>query len=103
MKDLERIRQLLPRTELLAQLAEECSEMGHAALKLRRVYDGSNPTPVTEEEAIYNLLEEIADVELCLFVLEYNRPWHVGQVGMVIERKADRWLNRLEAALKKEE
>ena len=103
MKDLDQIRRLLPRTELLAQLAEEFTEAAQAALKLRRVYDGTNPTPVTEEEALRALLEEIADAELCLFVLEYNRPWHVGQIGMVIERKADRWLKRLNQMENREE
>lgn len=36
---------LLPEEELLAQLAEECSEAAKAALKLRRARDGVNPTP----------------------------------------------------------
>lgn len=40
---------LLPEEELLAQLAEECSEAAKAALKLRRARDGVNPTPVSEE------------------------------------------------------
>lgn len=42
---------LLPEEELLAQLAEECSEAAKAALKLRRARDGVNPTPVSEEKA----------------------------------------------------
>lgn len=51
---------LLPEEELLAQLAEECSEAAKAALKLRRARDGVNPTPVSEEEAFSNLVEELA-------------------------------------------
>ena len=53
---------LLPEEELLAQLAEECSEAAKAALKLRRARDGVNPTPVSEEEAFGNLVEELADI-----------------------------------------
>ena len=34
--------------EKLAGLAEECSELAQAAQKLRRVFDGKNPTPVNE-------------------------------------------------------
>ena len=47
---------LLPEEELLAQLAEECSEAAKAALKLRRARDGVNPTPVSEEEAFSNFV-----------------------------------------------
>ena len=36
----------LPKTEILAQLAEEAAELAQAALKLRRSLDGTNPTPV---------------------------------------------------------
>lgn len=35
----------LPREEILAQLAEEASELAQAALKLRRALNGTNPTP----------------------------------------------------------
>ena len=44
---IEYVRKTLSKEEQLAQLAEECAELGKAALKLRRVYDGRNPTPVT--------------------------------------------------------
>lgn len=52
----------LPITEILAGLAEECAELGQAALKLRRVFDGTNPTPKSEEKAIEDIYQEVADV-----------------------------------------
>ena len=52
----EKIKQRLPQDELLAQLAEECSELSQAALKLRRALTGINPTPVTADEARKNLV-----------------------------------------------
>lgn len=56
---------LLPEEELLAQLAEECSEAAKAALKLRRARDGVNPTPVSEEEAFSNfVMVEIMEQKL---------------------------------------
>jgi hypothetical protein len=58
----------LPAT--LEQLAERCAELSQAALKLARLHRGENPTPVTEQEALDHLLEEIGDVRLCLSVLE---------------------------------
>ena len=48
----------LPETEVLAQLAEEAAELAQAALKLRRVLDGTNPTPLSESEARAALAEE---------------------------------------------
>ena len=58
----KKIMEYLGEPEMLSQLAEECAELGKAALKLRRVLDGRNPTPKTEEEARADLIEEVADV-----------------------------------------
>lgn len=88
----ELIKNQLPTPELLAQLAEEAAELSQAALKLRRVLDGKNPTPTTYEQALDNLQEEIADVTLILDILDldvfedtYNR----------MTAKLARWVNRL--------
>lgn len=92
---LRYVRANLPKEELLAQLAEECAELSKAALKLRRVYSGVNPTPVTEAEAFSNLVEEVADVSLCLEVLGLNTPEILSIKGMIWEEKSIRWKNRL--------
>lgn len=92
---LEYIREQLPTTELLAQLAEEAAELGHAALKLRRVYDGTNPTPTTYEDALANLHEEIADVQLLLKVLELDDPNKRAKHAHIMQEKITRWANRL--------
>ena len=93
---VEFIRGKLPQGELFAQLAEECAELAKAALKLRRVYDGKNPTPVTEKEAHRNLMEEIADVSLCLEVLGLNHPTAMLEVQKIMNMKLKRWALRLE-------
>jgi hypothetical protein len=90
------IREKLSKEELLAQLAEECAELGKAALKLRRVYDGKNPTPVKRAEAYRNLVEEIADISLCLEVLDLNTPKIMFDVQKTINMKLKRWAMRLE-------
>lgn len=46
----KKVSDILPKTEILAQLAEEASELAQAALKLRRALDGTNPTPKSVEE-----------------------------------------------------
>lgn len=96
---------LLPEEELLAQPAEECSEAAKAALKLRRARDGVNPTPVSEEEAFSNLVEELADIYLCSIVLfggelDDDDPCNMcdavgDRMVEIMEQKLARWKYRL--------
>lgn len=86
----------LPLVELLAGLSEECCELGQAALKLRRVFDRTNPTPTTEEDAIDSLEEEIADVMLYLEQISYSEK-HVWEI---MQAKRARWEARLNAGVK---
>jgi NTP pyrophosphatase (non-canonical NTP hydrolase) len=85
------IKQKVPVTELLAGLAEEASELAQAALKLRRVYDGTNPTPVKEEDALERLYEEMADVKLYCSMLNINAKY----ISDVMQTKLQRWEQRL--------
>ena len=78
--------------ELLAGLAEECSELAQAALKLRRVLDGTNPTPKPKEEAEADLLEEIADVTLYISTIQID----YSKVSDIMMAKQARWRDRLE-------
>ncbi len=93
MKEIKDIREKLSAAELLAQLAEECMELGHAALKLRRVMSGENPTPTPPGEACEKVSEEIADVILVLKVLgyDYDSPFYHESMSS----KAKRWISRL--------
>lgn len=50
MDEEKKVSEILPPTEILAQMSEEFSEGAQAALKLRRALDGTNPTPKTIEE-----------------------------------------------------
>lgn len=107
MREIEKTEELkikiaehLGMNEILCQLAEEASELAQAALKLRRAYDGKNPTPKTVEECINALLEESADVDLCLCLLCRLLP-NMTEVGLFIlhekieEKKLKRWIKRL--------
>ena len=80
----------LPRTEILAQLAEEAAELAQAALKLRRTLDGTNPTPVSEAEAGAALVEELSDVFLCCELLNVRPSYYT------MQNKLSRWRKRLE-------
>lgn len=94
---LEVIREATPQEEMLCQLAEEAAELAHAALKLRRVYDGTSPTPVKRAAAYDALLEEIADVSNCITVLGLDGNMARIQVSMIATEKIRRWAERLEA------
>lgn len=91
-----RISDLLPPDEVLAQMAEELTEMAQACLKLRRALTGINPTPITVGECRRNLLEEYADVLVCKQVFnEYEDDFFHGAED-IAARKYERWLKRLE-------
>ena len=78
-------------------MAEECAELSKAALKLRRVYNGDNPTPVRRPDAFDNVIEEIADVYLSIEVLGLNHPNHLNKICRIMESKIHRWEQRLKA------
>jgi len=93
--NVEYVKNILPTEELLCQLAEEAAELGHAALKLRRTIDGTNPTPVTYEEAFDNLAEEIADILGTLRALELTDSLMAAQYSRISAAKFERWTERL--------
>jgi NTP pyrophosphatase (non-canonical NTP hydrolase) len=82
----------IPVTELLAGLAEEATELAQAALKLRRCYDGTNPTPADPDIQYECFLEEIGDVELYLDQMSINRR----VIADYKAAKLERWQKRLE-------
>jgi hypothetical protein len=55
---------------LLEQLAEECAELAQTSLKLSRIIRKENPTPVTEQDAYQNFVEEVGDVRLLLKIMD---------------------------------
>jgi hypothetical protein len=83
------IKQKVSEAALYEQLAEECVELAHAALKLARIKRGENPTPVSAEEAMDAVMEEYTDLRLVAYVLEIG--WDVE----VFEQKLLRWHKRL--------
>lgn len=87
----KKVSDILPKTEILAQLAEEASELAQAALKLRRALDGTNPTPKSVEECRKAFEEEYADVMVCIRYIAKGRSvlaasavlWPVGGADSV--------------------
>lgn len=107
----KKISDILPKTEILAQLAEKASKLAQVALKLRRALDGTNPTPKSIAECEANLMEEFADISNAVTALcdawfgddldSESEFWNAKHE--IEEDKYKRWLSRLEAKEKSDE
>lgn len=94
-ENVEYVKKVLPKPVLFVQLAEECDELGQAALKMYRILDGRNPTPVTLQEGIEKLFEEIADILGALRALELTDADCAARYGEISSEKFERWVGRL--------
>lgn len=98
------IRQVLSERDLAEQLAEECSELAKASLKMIRAGGMSaNITPITRREAYDNFVEEQKDVISVLWLLTMDERY----AYIDGYPKYERWAKRLgykevEMATKKE-
>lgn len=78
---------------VLEQLAEECTDLAHAALKLSRILRDENPTPATSEEMVEVLTEEVADVLVCIDAACAGQVCSISKAQM--ENKRKRWESRI--------
>jgi NTP pyrophosphatase (non-canonical NTP hydrolase) len=92
---IEFLRDELSLGEMLASLAEESAELAQAALKLRRAYDGSNPTPKSYLECLLNLEEEIGDVSNVISVLFWGDVIGDKAFFLANPEKITRWAERI--------
>ena len=91
------VREQLSPADQFGQVAEEAVELAHAAMKMQRILNGTNPTPVTEKEAMGKVMEEICDLYNALEVLKLD-------VNMKYEgirkKKMARWVERIQKGVK---
>jgi hypothetical protein len=80
----------------LEQLAEECAELGKAALKMARIIRGENPTPRTADSVRDELSEEASDVLGCVHLLRAGKVLFLDE-GLTAE-KMKRWVQRITEA-----
>ena len=83
------IREKIGDAAMCEMLAEECSELAQAALKYARIIRRENPTPVSEDDAHANLIEEFTDVIQCAKELEL--VVNTRQIFHKEQRFLDRW------------
>lgn len=79
----------------LELLAEECAELAHAALKLARVERGENPSPITQSACEAQVIEEMADVRICLTEIMTTEWFDVDELMDAEIGKRDRMERRL--------
>lgn len=86
-------------TEESVELAQACDDLRRASmklskavLKLRRAEHGT--TPVSLTEATRNVLEECADVNVCICALEALGVFTEAELDSVVQEKLDRWEKR---------
>lgn len=89
MTSIETISSLTKTVTLLDQLAEEATELAHAALKASRILRAENPTPVTLHEAESMVIEEWTDLCLVADVIGLNLDEDI------YDAKLNRWISRL--------
>lgn len=89
MTQIETISSKYETKTLLDQLAEEATELAHAALKASRIMRGENPTPVNIREAERKLVEEWTDLCLVADVMGLNLDEDI------YDGKLNRWTARL--------
>lgn len=80
----------IPEACMYDQLAEECTELAKAAMKMSRILREKNPTPITREQALADIEEEYTDVYHIAVVIFGMEP-DMKQ----IEEKNIRWCNRI--------
>lgn len=95
MTTVDYISEKLPYLEALAQLAEEAAELAHAALKMRRAMDGTNPTPTTITQAFHDMKQEFSDVWASALVLGFDDPDVMEEIKRMTEAKTVRWAENL--------
>lgn len=79
--------------DTLLGLAEECSELSAAALKLIRANEGK--TPKTKDICIVEFIEEFADVEAMMMTI-MNADWFVPEEAIdIYDTKIERWRKRI--------
>ena len=83
------VRDKVSMPALYAMLAEEASELAHAACKAFRYTEGSNPTPLNSDDIYDMLIEELSDVTLITHILGMQPDEDIMQA------KLQRWEERL--------
>ncbi len=96
----DQIAERLSEEALLEQLIEECGELIQASAKRLRIIRGENFTPLGKEANFENVIEELADVTVCMNAYSWKADIDADHFGKLRESKKGRWLSRLEGGIR---
>lgn len=85
----------------MQQIAEEAAELAQAVLKYNRAMGFGCYTPISPKDAIDAVIEEMADVLLCIEAAFPHCPGNMdfyNNLSRVYREKAERWAERLKEA-----
>lgn len=88
------IQKRMSQAALYDILAEEATELAHAALKMSRKLRNESPTPMSISEITAYVIEEYSDVSLCARILDLEADEDL------IKFKQNRWNMRLASSQK---
>lgn len=80
---------------VLEQCAEECMELGQACLKMSRKLRDENPTPKTFDDLYHDLIEETADVQVCINEVMTASAISDELIKSSMAYKQERWKQRI--------
>lgn len=89
------LTEVIGRTAMLEQTAEECIELAHACLKLARHERGENKVHKSLDDMNTSLCEEMADVFICLEELMNSGIMPTESVCLEVSNKRERMERRL--------
>lgn len=93
---VEAIKLIIPSAARYEQMAEECTELAQALLKMARKLRKENFTPKTYYEIKKSIIEEWTDVNICALTLDLETD------SVVMIKKLDRWIERNSSSLSEE-
>ena len=89
MTNIAYIKENTPMPAIYENLAKECIELAHAALKKARIIRDENPTTADPDEVDERLTEEFTDIMVCIAALDISIDFKI------YEEKLGRWHNRI--------
>ena len=98
----------LDRRAKLEQFAEECGELAQACLKLIRAEGNGNPCRISKNEAMQQVIEEIADLYLAIDTIIYDLGKEhalsaiFNTIQSTYDLKKERWIEEIKNAKKGE-
>lgn len=95
-KNIEKKRSLINKENVYVLLGCSCNRLTKMALKVNRIGNIYNPTPLSYATCIRRLTDEVVSIELYIEFLKDNNIINQCKIDEMREMKMERWKERLE-------